>query len=77
MFECLVRHGCTDLSLSLDSSRSAITPIASGGFGDVWRVKMVNGKLVAIKSLRLHILLQDNDKGAKVIPPRPCPLPSL
>lgn len=66
MFECLVKHGCVDMSSSLDTSRRSITVIASGGFGDVWQVNTTDGSLVAVKTLRLQTFLQGNDKGAKV-----------
>lgn len=66
MFDCLVQRGCTDLSLSLDKGRNSHKVIASGGFGDVWYATMFDGKPIAIKTLRLHILLQEDDKGLKV-----------
>lgn len=65
MFECLVKHGCSDLTPSIDTSRSSAV-ITSGGFGDVRRLVMDDGTIVAIKTLRLHILMKDDDKAVKV-----------
>lgn len=66
MFDCLVQHGCTDLTSSTDPDRHSSAVIASGGFGDVRRVRLDNDTFVAVKTLRLHILLKDDDKGVKV-----------
>lgn len=68
MFDTLVRHGCRtfDLPESVDQISSPV--IASGGFGDIRRVALENGTRVAIKTLRLHILLTDK-KAPKVISP--------
>lgn len=65
MFECLVRHGCSDLTSFLDMSQSSAV-ISSGGFGDVRRLIVDNTTVVAIKTLRLHVLLKDDDKAVKV-----------
>lgn len=66
MFECLLRHGCSTVALptNLDERSSAV--IASGGFGDIRRLELDDGTFVAIKTLRLHVLLKD-DKATKVI----------
>ena len=66
MFSCLVKHGCTDLNSSIKHSQRSAPVIASGGFGDVRRLRLEDGTLAAIKTLRLHILLKDDDKGVKV-----------
>lgn len=65
LFECLVRHGCSDLTSFADGSRSSAV-IRSGGFGDVRRLEMDDGTVVALKTLRLHVLLRDDDKAVKV-----------
>jgi hypothetical protein len=69
MFGCLVQHGCANLSLSLDPNQSSSSPIANGGFGDVYRVILDGGSIVALKTLRLPKLLAGNTKGAKVDAP--------
>ena len=66
MFECLVQHGCNDLTLSIGTNITASSIVASGGFGDVRRMAMDNGATVAVKTLRLHILLKHNTKAVKV-----------
>ncbi|KAF8601639.1 kinase-like protein [Ceratobasidium sp. AG-I] len=69
MFLCLVQRGCADLSLSVDPDRYSESAIASGGFGDVWQAWMKdgtkNGILVAVKCLRLHMILEGDKKGMK------------
>ena len=64
MFSCLIQHGCPDLSSSLDPSRFSLFPIANGGFGDVYRVSISGGPVLAVKTLRLPKLLAGN--AAKV-----------
>lgn len=64
MFNRLVKHGCTDLSASIDATRHSPAVIASGGFGDVWRALLIDGTLVAIKTLRQQYLPKGTDKGA-------------
>lgn len=65
LFQCLVKHGCTDLTAFLRHDEQSSWVIASGGFGDVRRLTLKNGMYVAVKTLRLHVLLHD-DKGVKV-----------
>lgn len=65
MFECLVNHGCPDLTSSIDAGRRSSSAIASRGFGDVRCVTLEDGTFVALKILRLRILLEDDDEAAK------------
>ncbi|KAF8594402.1 WD40 repeat-like protein [Ceratobasidium sp. AG-I] len=65
MFDALVKHECPDLSLLVDPTRYSKSAIASGGFGDVWQAWMRDGTLVAVKCLRLHIILQGDPKAMK------------
>lgn len=66
MFDCLVKHGCTDFSASIDPARYSLSAIATGGFGDVWQAWLKDGILVAVKSLRLQMILDGDEKGMKV-----------
>ncbi|KAF8602231.1 WD40 repeat-like protein [Ceratobasidium sp. AG-I] len=65
MFDCLVLHGCTDLTSLMNPDRYSTAAIVNGGFGDVWQGVMIDGKMVAIKSLRLHMILEGDEKGMK------------
>lgn len=65
MFESLVKHGCTDLTFSIDPGNFSSSPIATGGFGEVWQAWMQNGVLVAVKCLRLHMIIENDQKGRK------------
>ncbi|KAF8608901.1 kinase-like protein [Ceratobasidium sp. AG-I] len=48
-------HGCQDVTALLDMSTSSTWPISSGGFGDIYRVKLVDSTEVAVKTTRIHI----------------------
>lgn len=65
MFDSLVKHGCIDLSASVDATRHNPTVFASGGFGDVWSAVLINDTRVAIKTLKQQHL-QGSDRGTKV-----------
>ncbi|KAG9100520.1 hypothetical protein FS749_014764 [Ceratobasidium sp. UAMH 11750] len=58
MFDCLLQHGCTDLSSQMDLSEQPSMAIAGGGFGDVYLGRLQDGTGVAIKAVRNHILAQ-------------------
>ncbi|KAG8740916.1 hypothetical protein FRC10_003575 [Ceratobasidium sp. 414] len=64
MFECLIRHGCTNLSSQIDSGGQPSSAIAGGGFGDIYRGRLRDGTTVAIKALRHHLLAQDTSRKA-------------
>ncbi|KAG8710574.1 hypothetical protein FRC08_016981 [Ceratobasidium sp. 394] len=49
----LTEHGCADLTPHLDTPLFNIHPIASGGFGSVFKEKLLDGPQVAIKALRV------------------------
>lgn len=66
MFECLVQHGCPDISASIDRGQYSSSPVANGGFGEVWRVQISTGLVLAVKTLRFRTLLEGDDKAAKV-----------
>lgn len=66
MFECLVKHGCTNLTSTVDTEQHNSEVLASGGFGEIRRVALGDGSFVALKTLRLQVLLKDNDKAVKV-----------
>ncbi|KAF8596176.1 WD40 repeat-like protein [Ceratobasidium sp. AG-I] len=65
MFDCLLAHGCTDLSLRMDSHGYSSIAVAGGAFGDIWRGKLSDGTEVAIKCLRFHAIAEDDIKGRK------------
>ncbi|KAF8595335.1 WD40 repeat-like protein [Ceratobasidium sp. AG-I] len=65
MFRCLVKHGCTNLSGAMHPDRYSSSPMARGGFGDIWKGELTNGMVVAIKCMFLHQALVSDWKGAK------------
>ncbi|KAJ1302981.1 hypothetical protein OPQ81_003273 [Rhizoctonia solani] len=67
MFQCLVDHGCQDLTSSIDPNKYSSCRIAEGGFGDVWKGQSHNGMSVAVKVLRCALVTCTNDerKGLK------------
>jgi hypothetical protein len=50
----LVRHHCPDITPSLDLSFCGNNPISWGGFGDIYRGRLLDGTQIAIKCARLH-----------------------
>ena len=66
MLNLLVKHGCTNLSASIDLTRRSSVAIGLGGFGDVWRTELFDGTLVAIKTLRQNFIAHGNQKNTKV-----------
>ncbi|KAF8598370.1 WD40 repeat-like protein [Ceratobasidium sp. AG-I] len=65
MFECLLQHGCFDLSSIIDPEQYSSSAVAGGSFGDIWRGKTRNGIEVAVKALRFHVIAEDGAKGLK------------
>ncbi|KAG8723968.1 hypothetical protein FRC09_000935 [Ceratobasidium sp. 395] len=64
MFQCLLSHGCTDLSSYIEAEGQSSIAIAGGGFGDIYHRKLRDGTTVAIKVLRHHLLAQDTSRKA-------------
>ncbi|KAG9085028.1 hypothetical protein FS749_004742, partial [Ceratobasidium sp. UAMH 11750] len=58
----LVQHKCRDLTETLDLDSCSVHPLSSGGFGDVYRGRLVDASPVAIKTLRLQIGPSDDDQ---------------
>ncbi|KDN49836.1 hypothetical protein RSAG8_01902, partial [Rhizoctonia solani AG-8 WAC10335] len=50
----LTKHGCADLSSSLDVTFSSEHPVANGGLGDVFKGQLIDGTSVAIKTIRAY-----------------------
>ncbi|CAE6427540.1 unnamed protein product [Rhizoctonia solani] len=50
----LTRHGCANLTSSLDESACSKYPIAHGGLGDVFQGRLLNGTTVAVKTIRAY-----------------------
>ncbi|KAG9127452.1 hypothetical protein FRC07_013635 [Ceratobasidium sp. 392] len=59
----LEKHGCHDLSQQLDVSSCSLTPISRGGFGEVYRGKLLDGTSVAVKTVFIH--KDDHDQERK------------
>lgn len=66
MFNCLLEHGCADLSSRMDSGGYSSVAVAGGSFGDIWRGKLNDRTEVAIKCIRFHTIAEDDIKGRKV-----------
>ncbi|KAF8599215.1 kinase-like protein [Ceratobasidium sp. AG-I] len=58
-------HGCQNITNQLNLAACSTYPISSGGFGDVYRGKLVNGSQVAIKTMRIHINTNESHKPLK------------
>ncbi|KAF8596192.1 kinase-like protein [Ceratobasidium sp. AG-I] len=49
----------------MDYGEHSLVPVAGGGFGDVWKGKLINGEQVAIKCLRFTTIVEERSKGLK------------
>ncbi|KAL5633980.1 hypothetical protein ACGC1H_005985 [Rhizoctonia solani] len=65
MFHHLLHHGCTNLSLQMDTRQDTAIIINGGGFGDIWLGRLNNGTQVAIKAWRASIIEQCDYKVLK------------
>ncbi|CAE6534913.1 unnamed protein product [Rhizoctonia solani] len=65
MFDLLSRHGCTNLSMEMDTEQVAAVVVNGGGFGDVWMGKLRDETKVAIKSWRGSLIEQCDYKTMK------------
>ncbi|KAG8709472.1 hypothetical protein FRC11_005540, partial [Ceratobasidium sp. 423] len=65
MFACLIRHGCPDLTQSINPDTYSNGFLVSGGFGDIWKGKLFDGTDVAIKVWRFRTLQEDEGKDVK------------
>ncbi|CUA67421.1 Ephrin type-A receptor 6 [Rhizoctonia solani] len=63
MYDCLIQHGCPDLTASIDPLGFSSSVVAEGGFGDIWAGRLYNtrGRL-AIKLPRFAPLTEDATK---------------
>ncbi|QRV77405.1 Tyrosine-protein kinase [Ceratobasidium sp. AG-Ba] len=55
-------RGCRDMTSQIDTTTGGDYPISSGGFGDIYRCKLRNGTEVAVKTVRLYVGSNDQDK---------------
>ncbi|KAG8768236.1 hypothetical protein FRC12_005694, partial [Ceratobasidium sp. 428] len=60
------KRRCRDITEQLNMGSFDSTPISGGGFGDVFRGSLLQGRLVAVKAARLY-LQQDDKDGRKVL----------
>ncbi|KAG8791761.1 hypothetical protein FRC12_008182 [Ceratobasidium sp. 428] len=65
VIEHLTKHGCEDLTKTLDESSAS--PVSAGGLGDVYRGSLRDKRLVAIKALRVSF---DSDDEPDRLPKR-------
>ncbi|KAF8602236.1 WD40 repeat-like protein [Ceratobasidium sp. AG-I] len=65
MFDCLLQHGCIDFTPHIDLTNYTSSAVAGGAFSDVWRALARDGKAIAIKCLRLHLIVKGDKKSTK------------
>ncbi|KAG8759338.1 hypothetical protein FRC12_009774 [Ceratobasidium sp. 428] len=62
----LGNHGCENVTALLDLSTSSEWPISTGGFGDVYKVRLHDSTEVAVKTTRLYVdLTSEGEKHLK------------
>ncbi|CUA67873.1 WD repeat-containing protein 5 homolog [Dictyostelium discoideum] [Rhizoctonia solani] len=50
MFDCLIGHGCIDVSSNMSTVQEAAMVVSGGGFGDIWMCHTYDGMKVAVKA---------------------------
>ncbi|KAG8754429.1 hypothetical protein FRC11_006662 [Ceratobasidium sp. 423] len=65
MYECLIEHGCSDLQSSIHPHGFSSCRVAEGGFGDIWKGKLIDGTGIAVKVLRFALVHEDESKNLK------------
>ncbi|KAG8736672.1 hypothetical protein FRC10_009050 [Ceratobasidium sp. 414] len=60
-----VAYGCEDITDKLDLASSSDFPVSTGGFGDVYEVRLWNGTQVTVKTRGVRVGF--TDEGAKYI----------
>ncbi|CAE6429530.1 unnamed protein product [Rhizoctonia solani] len=63
ILQCLVVHGCRDISNELDILHVTEFPVSSGGFGDVYCATLRNGNRIGLKCMRM--LVGSTERGRK------------
>ncbi|KAF8595616.1 kinase-like protein [Ceratobasidium sp. AG-I] len=58
----LVNRACPDITQNIDLQRCTRSPIAGGGFGDIYRGSLVDGTEVAIKCSRVFVGSDDESQ---------------
>ncbi|KAF8602010.1 kinase-like protein [Ceratobasidium sp. AG-I] len=58
-------HGCENITHRLDLNSCGAYPLSNGGFGDVYRGKLLDGSHVAIKTMRIHVNTLETQKPFK------------
>lgn len=66
MLECLVEHGCLDLTTAINQQATSPGLIIGGGFGDIYGGKLRNGTNIAIKVWRFVTATESEGKSLKV-----------
>lgn len=59
-------HGCQNITNQLNLPTCSVYPMSNGGFGDVYRGKLIDGSQVAIKTMRIYINTNEAQKPLKV-----------
>ncbi|KAB5588933.1 hypothetical protein CTheo_7621 [Ceratobasidium theobromae] len=65
IFECLIQHGCCDLNSSVDPDGFSKGIVIGGSFGDIWKGRLRDGTIVAIKVWRFTSMTNDGEKDIK------------
>lgn len=63
MLECLVEHGCLDLTTTINQTSPGL--VVGGGFGDIYSGKLRNGTDIAIKVWRFVTVTESEGKSLK------------
>ncbi|CUA67872.1 ATP-dependent RNA helicase FAL1 [Meyerozyma guilliermondii ATCC 6260] [Rhizoctonia solani] len=65
MFQCLINHGCDDLTNLICPEKYSSCRVAEGAFGDIWKGELQDGTAVAVKVLRFALVSDSGGKNLK------------
>ncbi|ELU45588.1 WD-repeat-containing protein [Rhizoctonia solani AG-1 IA] len=65
-FDQMVLHGCTDMRPTIDPEGYSDGPACAGGFGDVWKGRLIGGVEVAVKTWQFSFMAREDPKQLKV-----------
>ncbi|GAB1519814.1 hypothetical protein RhiTH_002884 [Rhizoctonia solani] len=71
-FDQMVLHGCTDMRPTIDPEGYSDGPACAGGFGDVWKGRLIGGVEVAVKTWQFSFMAREDPKQLKHVMQEVC-----
>ncbi|QRW16284.1 Tyrosine kinase family catalytic domain protein [Rhizoctonia solani] len=71
-FDQMMLHGCTDMRPTIDPEGYSDGPACAGGFGDVWKGRLIGGVEVAVKTWQFSFMAREDPKQLKHVMQEVC-----